>query len=128
MKGLHKPAEDAETDYLEKRADPDTKKKFDRFFKWCDINGIEHPTELGIGVLRAKLFAQDPVRGVGLGDELTHEALGFLVGPSHGRAVGLNLEAGIRVGVRGDEYRAGDVRQGFGKLQQLGLARIGEHG
>lgn len=43
MKGLHKPAEDAETDYLEKRADPDTKKKFDRFFKWCHTNGIEHP-------------------------------------------------------------------------------------
>jgi hypothetical protein len=40
MKGIHKPAEDSEIDYLEKRADPATRKKFERFFKWCDENGI----------------------------------------------------------------------------------------
>ena len=43
MKGIHKPAEDAEVDYLEKRANPAFRKKFERFFKWCDENGIKHP-------------------------------------------------------------------------------------
>ena len=43
MKGIHKPTADAETNYLEKRADAKTKEKFLRFFKWCHDNGITHP-------------------------------------------------------------------------------------
>ena len=43
LKGIHKPEAECEPDYLEKRADPVTKKKFDRFFKWCDNNGVKHP-------------------------------------------------------------------------------------
>ena len=43
MKGIHKPSEDAELDYLEKRAPPAVRTKFEKFFKWCDQNGIQHP-------------------------------------------------------------------------------------
>ena len=43
IKGIHKPAEDAELDFLEKRADPATKKKFERFLKWSHDNGVTHP-------------------------------------------------------------------------------------
>jgi len=43
IKGIHKPAKDAEADYLESRANDVTKKKFKRFFDWCHQNGIEHP-------------------------------------------------------------------------------------
>jgi hypothetical protein len=35
IKGIHKPAKDAEADYLESRANDVTKKKFKRFFDWC---------------------------------------------------------------------------------------------
>ena len=45
MKGIHKPMkeDEAELDYLEKRATDITMKKFTRFFDWCHSNGIEHP-------------------------------------------------------------------------------------
>ncbi len=43
IKAIHKPAKDAEADYLESRANDVTKKKFKRFFDWCHQNGIEHP-------------------------------------------------------------------------------------
>lgn len=43
IKGVHKPAKEYDDQYLEKRADAATKQKFERFFQWCDENGIEYP-------------------------------------------------------------------------------------
>ena len=45
IKGVSKPAKPGEADpdwLLEKRMEK-TKQMYDRFFKWCDDNGIWHP-------------------------------------------------------------------------------------
>lgn len=43
IKGLFKPEQTYDEMFLEKRADEKTKAKFERFFNWCDTNGIKHP-------------------------------------------------------------------------------------
>ena len=45
IKGVAKPAKPGEfdEDWLEDPKVKQTKERFDRFFKWCDDNGIEHP-------------------------------------------------------------------------------------
>jgi len=40
MKGIHKPAQDADPDWLENKADTPTKQKFKKFFDWCTKNGV----------------------------------------------------------------------------------------
>ena len=43
MKGVHRPAKEFEDQYLETKASEAERLKFERFFKWCDENGILHP-------------------------------------------------------------------------------------
>lgn len=42
---MAKPAKEGEYDanYLKTRAPKKEKDQFNKFFKWCDDNGIEHP-------------------------------------------------------------------------------------
>lgn len=43
IKGVHKVEKDFDDQYIEKRANEETKTKFETFFKWCGDNGIEYP-------------------------------------------------------------------------------------
>jgi hypothetical protein len=43
LKGIYRPVKEYNDQYLENEADEKTKLKYERFFKWCDENGIEHP-------------------------------------------------------------------------------------
>lgn len=40
LKGIYKPDQNADVNYLESKAKIAEKEKFERFFKWCDANGI----------------------------------------------------------------------------------------
>ena len=45
IKGVGRTAKEGEADvnYLEKRASKKEREKFEKFFKWCDSEGIIHP-------------------------------------------------------------------------------------
>ena len=43
IKGVHRPEKEYDDQWLEQRANPQTREKFERFFKWCKDNGVEYP-------------------------------------------------------------------------------------
>ena len=54
MKGIHKPAEDYDPSFINKKSEADKKKKLDRFFNWCKDNGaqfnkLKYPVKFGKG-------------------------------------------------------------------------------
>jgi hypothetical protein len=91
------------------------------------VDRIQHPAELGVGVLRPELLAEDAMTGVGALDGRAHDPLGLLVGHRHRSAVGLDLDLRVEPGMGRGEDAAGEVGQGLGKVRQLPLAGFVQH-